>query len=99
MIHLGDPNFLPIFVSVNTRMGSIALVHIEDICNAHIFLMEHADAEGRYLCCARSCVAYELTELLKKVYPSLATLRLLITYIDQPKMFLELSNSFFSFVL
>ncbi|XP_047977680.1 putative anthocyanidin reductase [Salvia hispanica] len=71
----GDPNFLPIFSSVNARMGSIALVHIEDICNAHVFLMEHADAEGRYLCCARSCVASELTELLKKVYPSSTTLR------------------------
>ncbi|KAL1537747.1 putative anthocyanidin reductase [Salvia divinorum] len=71
----GDPNFLPIFTSVNTRMGSIALVHVEDICSAHVFLMEHVDAEGRYLCCAQSCVASELTELLKKAYPSSTSLR------------------------
>ncbi|XP_057766518.1 putative anthocyanidin reductase isoform X2 [Salvia miltiorrhiza] len=65
----GDPKFLPIFTSVNSRMGSIALIHIEDICNAHIFLMEHVDAEGRYLCCTRSCVVSELIELLRKEYP------------------------------
>ncbi|KAL8479945.1 hypothetical protein ACS0TY_026766 [Phlomoides rotata] len=64
----GDPNLLPILASVNSRMGSIALVHIEDICNAHIFLMEHNDAKGRYLCCTRSCVMSELVELLTKEY-------------------------------
>lgn len=72
----GDPNLLPILSSVNSRMGSIALVHIEDICNAHIFLMEHVDAEGRYLCCIRSCAVSELIELLRKEYPCSIALRL-----------------------
>lgn len=62
----GDPNLVPILASVTSRMGSIALVHIEDICNAHIFLMEHVDAQGRYLVCTQSCVLSELIELLKK---------------------------------
>lgn len=75
MVHLGDPNLLPIFASVNSRMGSIALIHIEDICNAHVFLMEHANAEGRYLCCARSCLASELIEFLQKEYPCEIALR------------------------
>ncbi|KAH6797498.1 Rossmann-fold superfamily protein [Perilla frutescens var. hirtella] len=72
----GDPNMLPILASVNSRMGSIALVHIEDICNAHVFLMEHVNAEGRYLCCIQSCVVSELIELLKKEYPRSIALRL-----------------------
>ncbi|KAB2095926.1 hypothetical protein ERO13_A01G073300v2 [Gossypium hirsutum] len=42
----GDPKYLSIVSAVNARMGSIALVHIEDICSAHIFLMEHDKAEG-----------------------------------------------------
>ncbi|PIN09542.1 Dihydrokaempferol 4-reductase [Handroanthus impetiginosus] len=67
--HQGDPKLLPILSSVNSRMGSMALVHIEDICSAHIFLMEHPDAEGRYICCAESCVMSELVWLLKKQYP------------------------------
>ncbi|KAK4439852.1 putative anthocyanidin reductase [Sesamum alatum] len=65
----GDPKMLPILDSVNSRMGSIALVHIEDICDAHIFLMEHPKAEGRYICCTQSCVMSELVGLLRKEYP------------------------------
>lgn len=49
-------------------MGSIALVHIEDICNAHIFLMEHAKAEGRYICCVQSYLMSELVDRLAKEY-------------------------------
>ncbi|KAI5642198.1 hypothetical protein M9H77_00276 [Catharanthus roseus] len=65
----GDPRLFPILVSVNSRMGSIALVHIEDICNAHIFLMEHAGAEGRYICCTQSCEMSQLVNYLIKEYP------------------------------
>jgi len=49
-------------------MGSIALVHIEDICSAHIFLTEHAKAEGRYKCSSQSCTLSNLATLLSKVY-------------------------------
>ncbi|KAF3337061.1 dihydroflavonol-4-reductase isoform X1 [Carex littledalei] len=45
----GDPNFYPVLDSVHSRLGSIALVHIEDICRAHIFLFETSGASGRYL--------------------------------------------------
>lgn len=49
-------------------MGSIALVHIEDICRAHMFLMEHAKAEGRYICSSQSYTLSNLTTLLSRVY-------------------------------
>ncbi|KAL7131037.1 hypothetical protein ABFS83_13G172700 [Erythranthe nasuta] len=65
----GDPKLLPILASVNSRMGSIALVHIEDICGAHIFLMEHENARGRYICCTESCVLSELVGILTTEYP------------------------------
>ncbi|GAV87780.1 Epimerase domain-containing protein [Cephalotus follicularis] len=65
----GDPRFFPILSAVNTRMGSIALVHIEDICSAHIFLMEQARAEGRYICCAFSCLMPELVNHLAQLCP------------------------------
>ncbi|KAK9268652.1 hypothetical protein L1049_000409 [Liquidambar formosana] len=58
----GDPEFFPILSAVNSRMGSIALVHIEDICNAHVFLMEQTKAEGRYICCVNSCLISELVD-------------------------------------
>ncbi|XP_019194376.1 PREDICTED: anthocyanidin reductase ((2S)-flavan-3-ol-forming) isoform X1 [Ipomoea nil] len=65
----GDVKLLPILAAVNSRMGSIALVHIEDICSAHIFLMENARAEGRYMCCTHNCSISELIAQLSQEYP------------------------------
>ena len=70
IIYVGEAEFFRILSSVNARMGSIALVHIEDICSAHIFLMQHAKAEGRYICCSESCTLSKLVSLLAKKYPS-----------------------------
>ncbi|PPD82539.1 hypothetical protein GOBAR_DD20525 [Gossypium barbadense] len=67
----GDPKYLSILSAVKARMGSIALVHIEDICSAHIFLMEHDRAEGKYICCACSSPMYELINHLAQENPSL----------------------------
>eukprot|EP00257_Ricinus_communis_P018369 XP_015577076.1 putative anthocyanidin reductase [Ricinus communis] len=65
----GDSKFNPILSAVNARMGSIALVHIDDICSAHIFLMEQSQAEGRYICCMNSCLMNELINHLAEEYP------------------------------
>ncbi|XP_010931857.1 putative anthocyanidin reductase isoform X2 [Elaeis guineensis] len=65
----GDPNLYPILVSVHSRLGSIPLVHIEDICNAHIFLMEQQGAEGKFLCSVGSSTLPQLTDLLSLEYP------------------------------
>ncbi|KAL9819000.1 putative dihydroflavanol 4-reductase [Arabidopsis thaliana] len=46
--------------AVNKRMGSIALVHIEDICRAHLFLMEQPKAKGQYICCVDNIDMHEL---------------------------------------
>ncbi|KAK3040253.1 hypothetical protein RJ639_028168 [Escallonia herrerae] len=65
----GDSRLSQILSAVHSRMGSVALVHIEDICSAHIFLMENARAEGRYICCSQSCVMSELVHHLAMEYP------------------------------
>ncbi|XP_050216871.1 putative anthocyanidin reductase [Mercurialis annua] len=65
----GNSEFYSILSAVNARMGSIALVHIEDICNAHIFLMQHSKAEGRYICCKNSYLMTELVDHLAEEYP------------------------------
>ncbi|KAK7262661.1 hypothetical protein RJT34_30236 [Clitoria ternatea] len=67
----GETEYLKILSAVNARMGSIALVHIEDICSAHIFLMEHAKAEGRYICSSQSCTLSNLATYLSKQYSCL----------------------------
>lgn len=67
--HVGDPEFFRILSAVNARMGSIALIHIEDICSAHIFLMQQAKVHGRYICCAQNCLMSKLVEHLAEEYP------------------------------
>ncbi|XP_047335205.1 putative anthocyanidin reductase [Impatiens glandulifera] len=62
----GNPKFAAILEAVNSRMGSVGLVHIEDVCNGHIFLMEHSQARGRYICCAQTCLMSELFHHLAK---------------------------------
>ncbi|MQM15282.1 hypothetical protein Taro_048222 [Colocasia esculenta] len=63
-----DPELYSILLAVHSRLGSISLVHIEDICDAHIFLMEEKAAEGRYICSAGSCVMPRLADLLSSEY-------------------------------
>ncbi|XP_057865857.1 putative anthocyanidin reductase [Cryptomeria japonica] len=46
--------------------GSIGVVHIDDICNAHIFLMEHPTAQGRRICCTDSRSLNSLKECIAK---------------------------------
>ncbi|KAF5198068.1 Dihydroflavonol 4-reductase [Thalictrum thalictroides] len=65
----GDSEFNAILQAVHNRMGSISVVHIEDICNAHIFLMEHTTAKGQYICSAHSCVMSQLVDSLALMYP------------------------------
>ena len=42
----GDSNLLPVLTSVSSLLGLFALVHTEDVCNAHLYLMEHDQAKG-----------------------------------------------------
>ncbi|GLJ27294.1 hypothetical protein SUGI_0535730 [Cryptomeria japonica] len=46
--------------------GSIPIVHIEDACNAHIFLMEHPSAQGRHICSVDSTTIKSLKDFLAK---------------------------------
>ncbi|KAE9621073.1 hypothetical protein Lal_00018966 [Lupinus albus] len=64
----GETELANILSAVNARMGSIASVHIEDICRAHIFLMENAKAEGKYICRSQTCSLSKLLNVLGKEY-------------------------------
>ncbi|KAL2331555.1 hypothetical protein Fmac_019136 [Flemingia macrophylla] len=66
----GETEFLKLLSAVSERVGSISAVHIEDICSAHIFLMEHSKAEGRYICSSQCFPISLLADLLAKEYSS-----------------------------
>eukprot|EP00253_Pinus_taeda_P001906 PITA_01906 len=50
-------------------LGLIPLVHIEDLCEAHIFLMEQPKVQGRHICSATSLTVSQLSDSIHKLYP------------------------------
>eukprot|EP00253_Pinus_taeda_P022596 PITA_22596 len=53
---------------IQTTYGHISLVHVDDVCSAHIFLMENPSAEGRYICSAINMSVPQLADYLSKRY-------------------------------
>ncbi|KAK6804498.1 hypothetical protein RDI58_002282 [Solanum bulbocastanum] len=47
----------------------IPFVHVDDVVNAHIFLFEHPNANGRYICSSGETTIYELSKFLSARYP------------------------------
>ncbi|KAL3734183.1 hypothetical protein ACJRO7_023518 [Eucalyptus globulus] len=44
-------------------------VHTDDLCESHIFLFEHPEAKGRYICSSHDASIVEVANLLRKKYP------------------------------
>eukprot|EP01018_Ginkgo_biloba_P035201 Gb_09087 [translate_table: standard] len=65
----GEGKYYEMLKSLRHVLGSIPLVHIDDVCNAHIFLMEKPTAQGRYICSSCSLDMNELVENFCKCYP------------------------------
>lgn len=45
------------------------LVHVDDVASAHVFLFEHSNAKGRYICSALHVTIHELSEFISARYP------------------------------
>ncbi|KAK9285802.1 hypothetical protein L1049_025003 [Liquidambar formosana] len=44
-------------------------VHLDDLCNAHIYLFEHPKAEGRYICSSHNATIYDVSKMIREKYP------------------------------
>ncbi|XP_058072931.1 anthocyanidin reductase ((2S)-flavan-3-ol-forming)-like [Magnolia sinica] len=66
----GDESMINALKGMQLISGSISLVHVEDVCRAHIFVAENESASGRYICCAVNTCVVELAKFLSKRYPS-----------------------------
>ncbi|XP_047971510.1 dihydroflavonol 4-reductase-like [Salvia hispanica] len=44
-------------------------VHVDDLCEAHIFLFEHPKAEGRYMCSSHEATIYDIANLIREKWP------------------------------
>ncbi|GMI97710.1 BRI1-5 ENHANCED 1 [Hibiscus trionum] len=46
-----------------------SMVHVDDLARAYIFLLEHPDAKGRYICSSGTVSLQKMSELLRAKYP------------------------------
>ncbi|KAI8542495.1 hypothetical protein RHMOL_Rhmol08G0142200 [Rhododendron molle] len=44
-------------------------VHLDDLCESHIFLFEHPEAEGRYICSSHDATIYDLGKMMREKWP------------------------------
>ncbi|KAL3619458.1 hypothetical protein CASFOL_037028 [Castilleja foliolosa] len=51
------------------RIGSMSLVHVDDVARAHIHVFEYEGAKGRYICSAIDPKIDELCEFISARYP------------------------------
>ncbi|GMN52071.1 hypothetical protein TIFTF001_021221 [Ficus carica] len=59
------------FLTTNVPSSiQVLLSPLTNICKAHIFLMEHEKADGRYICSAQNCPLAKLLNHLAQEYPS-----------------------------
>jgi nucleoside-diphosphate-sugar epimerase len=51
---------------IEELLGSVPLVHIDDVCEAHIFCMEKPSMKGRFLCSAADPTVKEIKTHLEE---------------------------------
>uniref|UniRef100_A0A164YC42 Dihydroflavonol 4-reductase n=1 Tax=Daucus carota subsp. sativus TaxID=79200 RepID=A0A164YC42_DAUCS len=51
------------------KLNGSNAVHLDDVCNAHIFLFEHPLAKGRYICSSHTVNLFEIAHSLSLKYP------------------------------
>ncbi|KAK9056142.1 hypothetical protein SSX86_027231 [Deinandra increscens subsp. villosa] len=52
-------------------LGKIPIVHIEDVCGAHIFCAETPSVTGRFLCASAYVTSAQIAKYYQKTYPHL----------------------------
>lgn len=50
-------------------LKQVQLVHLDDLCDTHVFLYEHPDANGRYICSSHDATIYDLAKMFRARYP------------------------------
>lgn len=54
---------------IYSMMATVPAVHVEDVCSAHIFLFEHPQANGRYICSNHTSTLADLAKSLSQKFP------------------------------
>ncbi|TVU16168.1 hypothetical protein EJB05_39719, partial [Eragrostis curvula] len=65
----GDEAEFAVLRGIERSSGTVALVHVDDVCRAELFLAEEEAAAGRYLCCSLNTTVVQLARFLTDKYP------------------------------
>jgi len=67
----GNPHlYASLLQAKHSFLGTaVSFIHVQDACNAHVLLMEHPVAEGRYICGGNSSTISELAHIISEHYP------------------------------
>ncbi|KAG8382141.1 hypothetical protein BUALT_Bualt05G0045800 [Buddleja alternifolia] len=65
----GDKIGLQALRFLQELLGSIPLVHVDDVCEAHIFCMEKPSLKGRFLCVAESTIIQDMANCYQEFQP------------------------------
>ncbi|CAL5029843.1 unnamed protein product [Urochloa decumbens] len=65
----GDEAEFAVLRGIERSSGVVALVHVEDLCRAEVFVAEKEAAVGRYLCCSLNTTIVEQARFLAHKYP------------------------------
>ncbi|RLM74577.1 anthocyanidin reductase-like [Panicum miliaceum] len=65
----GDEAEFAVLRGIERGSGTVALVHVDDVCRAELFVAEEPAAAGRYLCSSLDTTILELARFLAHKYP------------------------------
>ncbi|TVU16166.1 hypothetical protein EJB05_39717, partial [Eragrostis curvula] len=87
----GDEAEFAVLRGMERASGTVALVHVDDVCRAELFLAEEAAAAGRYLCCSLNTTVIQLARFLTDKYPQYPVKTNLLSgdLLEKPRMFLS----------
>ncbi|MBA0835196.1 hypothetical protein Goarm_007491 [Gossypium armourianum] len=65
----GDSSTLVALQYMEQLLGSVPIVHIDDVCDAHIFCMEKPTMAGRFICAAANPTIRQIATHFRENYP------------------------------
>ncbi|KAJ1272933.1 hypothetical protein BS78_06G241000 [Paspalum vaginatum] len=84
----GDEAEFRVLRAIEMTSGTVALVHVEDLCRAELFVAEEEAAAGRYLCSSLNTTVLELARFLADKYTQYAVKTNLLTgeLLEKPRV-------------